>query len=62
MIEQEVPRSVWVPEAAKRIIRRHWILGYCDRCRDRTDACTALSWARDRVKAYRLAGNRPARF
>ncbi|MFG1871885.1 hypothetical protein [Micromonospora arborensis] len=62
MIERELPRSEWIPGLAKRIIRRHWIAGYCDRCHGRTGTCTALGWARDRVKALRLAGNRPQRY
>ncbi|MGW4295436.1 hypothetical protein ACWEH1_20620 [Micromonospora chersina] len=62
MIEREAPRSEWVPELAKRIIRRHWILGYCDRCAGRAGGCESLRWARDRVKAYRLADNRPNRY
>ncbi|MFF0367403.1 hypothetical protein [Micromonospora sp. NPDC005087] len=62
MLERELPRSEWVPMLAKRIIRRHWIVGYCERCAGRTDACPALRWARDRVGAHRLAGNRPARY
>ncbi|MFG1673767.1 hypothetical protein [Micromonospora sp. NPDC049282] len=54
MIERDVPRSEWVPELAKRIIRRHWILGYCDRCRDRSGDCASLRWARDRLRTRRL--------
>ncbi|SCG38808.1 hypothetical protein GA0070609_0632 [Micromonospora echinaurantiaca] len=62
MIEWEVSRAEWVPTAAKRIIRRHWILGYCDRCAGRTGPCAALRWAQDRLRALRMAGNRPSRF
>lgn len=62
MIERELPRSEWVPLLAKRIIRRHWIAGDCERCAGRTGACPALGWARDRMKAHRLAGNGPSRF
>ncbi len=58
MIEREIPRADWVPSLAKHIIRRHWILGYCERCQGQTDACESLRWARDRLKARRLAGNR----
>ncbi|PWR05398.1 hypothetical protein DKT68_27160 [Micromonospora acroterricola] len=61
MIERELPRSEWVPGLAKRIIRRHWILGYCERCHDRTGTCPALIWARDRVKAFHVAGTQPDR-
>ncbi|MGW4155534.1 hypothetical protein ACWEDF_20490 [Micromonospora chersina] len=61
MIERETPRSEWVPELAKRIIRRHWILGYCDRCAGRADPCGSLRWAQDRLTALRPAGNPPDR-
>jgi hypothetical protein len=61
MIEREAPRSEWVAELAKRIIRRHWVLGYCDRCAGGADRCGSLRWAQDRLKALRLAGNRPDR-
>ena len=56
MIERETPRSEWVPELAKLIIRRHWILGYCHRCHDRMDGCPSLRWARARLTARRSAG------
>ncbi|MEV1329787.1 hypothetical protein AB0J20_09450 [Micromonospora costi] len=62
MIERELSRAEWVPDAAKRIVRRHWILGYCQRCEGQTGQCAALRWARDRLRALRLAGNRPSRF
>jgi hypothetical protein len=62
VIEWEAPRCEWVPELAKRIIRRHWILGYCEKCRGRSGACGSLRWARDRIKAYRLACDTPARL
>ncbi|MFJ1538674.1 hypothetical protein ACIODS_09045 [Micromonospora chalcea] len=57
---EEVPPSVWVPEAARRIITHHHAAGACPHCRP--DGCRALSWARDRLKAYRMAGNRPERY
>ncbi|MET8835188.1 hypothetical protein ABZV78_14905 [Micromonospora sp. NPDC004540] len=62
MIEREAPRSEWVPELAKRIIRRHWILGHCERCQGQTEPCGSLRWARDRIKARRLADNQPDRY
>lgn len=61
MIERELPRSEWVPMLAKQIIRRHWNLGSCERCHGRAETCGALGWARDRIKAYRLTGNRSDR-
>jgi hypothetical protein len=33
-VGQEVPRHVWVPELAKRIITRHRADGGCEQCRD----------------------------
>jgi len=60
MIERELPRSVWVPMVARQIIRQHEAHGACRRCRP--ERCTELAWARDRIKAYRVAGNRPQRY
>lgn len=54
MIEREAPRSEWVPELAKVIVRRHWILGYCEHCAGQTGACGSLRWARDRLRAHRV--------
>lgn len=62
MIERGAPRSEWVPLLAKVIIRRHWILGHCAHCAGQTGTCGALRWARDRIKAHRLAGNSPDRY
>ncbi|MGW3783080.1 hypothetical protein ACWD5Z_00730 [Micromonospora chokoriensis] len=59
MIEREVPRSVWVPMLARQTITEH-VHGTCRRCRP--DGCTELRWARDRIKAYRVAGNRSQRY
>jgi len=59
-IERELPRQLWVPWLAKRIITLHRTRGRCEKCAD--DGCAALSWARDRLKAYRMAGNRPDRY
>jgi hypothetical protein len=50
-METEVPRHVWVPQLAKRIITRHRTDGRCDQCRD--NGCPALDWARDRLATYR---------
>lgn len=58
--EPEAPRHVWVPELAKRIITRHLAGTACDQCGE--NGCTALTWARDRLKAYRMVGNRPDRY
>jgi hypothetical protein len=52
-MEMEVPRHVWVPQLAKRIIVRHRTDGRCDQCRD--DGCPALDWARERLATYRSA-------
>ena len=59
-LEQELPRHVWVPALAKRIIVRHWTDGRCENCRE--GGCESLAWARNRLKAYRMAGNRPDRY
>jgi hypothetical protein len=59
-VEKELPRHVWVPALAKRIITRHWAIGRCERCQD--GGCESLTWARNRLKAYRMAGNRPDRY
>ncbi|MFC3500830.1 hypothetical protein ACFOOK_07600 [Micromonospora krabiensis] len=60
MIERELSRAEWLPLMAKGIIREHRAHGTCRRCRD--GACESLSWARDAIKALRLAGNRPDRY
>jgi hypothetical protein len=59
-MEKEVPRHVWVPQLAKRIIREHWADGRCEKCQG--SGCDSLAWAHDRLKAYRMAGNRPDRY
>ncbi|WP_406067157.1 hypothetical protein [Micromonospora sp. NBC_01638] len=41
-------------------ISEHDVYGSCERCRP--DEYTELSWARDRVKAYRLVGNQAQRY
>lgn len=60
MLDEEVPREVWVPALAKRIITQHHGQGGCARCWG--DRCQSLAWARDRLKAARMAGNRPDRY
>ncbi|MCG5468044.1 hypothetical protein LADH09A_001901 [Micromonospora sp. LAH09] len=56
VIEQELPRSVWVPMLAQQTVAQHDARGSCERCRPQ--GCQALSWARDRLEVYRVAGNR----
>ncbi|MGW0215545.1 hypothetical protein ACWDXH_14240 [Micromonospora chokoriensis] len=60
VIERELPRSVWVPMVARQTIAEHQSGSECRRCRP--DGCTELRWARDRLKAYRVAGNRSQRY
>ncbi|MEU1245436.1 hypothetical protein ACWD8I_20985 [Micromonospora arida] len=55
MIERELPRSVWVPMLARQTITEHQTHGSCRRCRP--DGCAELGWARDRIKACRVADN-----
>ncbi|MET8359042.1 hypothetical protein [Micromonospora sp. NPDC005171] len=60
MIERELPLSAWVPMLARQTIAQHQARGSCRRCR--SDGCAELGWARDRIKAYRVADNRWQRY
>ncbi|GAB3813289.1 hypothetical protein GCM10027605_56610 [Micromonospora zhanjiangensis] len=55
-VEQPVPREVWIPALAKRIITAHRDVGHCNKCRTGSmETCETLSWARSRLRAFRTA-------